>query len=150
MERVSFGLLVVLAVWCISLTSGCTGQPTLKESASPFPNAATQGLECEAQGIGVEKDFAEKVCKAATKFGLHPELVHSFGAGGVDIFISKAAGNNLVEDKAKLTKLVKSLTEWSKNNYSNFNAVEITIVAGDSKIARGGKIGTLETTIILY
>ena len=121
MERVSFGLLVVLAVWCISLTSA-------------------QGLECEPQGIGAEKDFAERVCEAATKFGHHPELVHSFGAGGVDIFISEAEGNNLRSNKAKLTKLVKSLTEWSKKNYTAFNAVEITIVAGDSKIARGGKI----------
>ena len=109
-----------------------------------------QGSECTPQGIGEEEDFAIKVCKAATKFGLHPELVHSFGAGGVDVFISKAEAKKLLSNKAKLRNVVVSLTEWSKKNYSKFNAVEITIVGGDRKIARGVKIGTMKAKVTLY
>ena len=97
-----------------------------------------------------EKDFAIKICEAAAKFGLHPELVHSFGAGGVDVFIPKAEAKKLLSSKAKLTNLVISLTEWSKKNYSKFNAVEITIVGGERKIARGGKIGAMKTKVTLY
>lgn len=120
-------------------------------SLLPFVAATiAQGSECRAQGIGEEEAFAKKVCKAATQFGLHPELVHSFGAGGVDVFISKAEAKKLLSQKSKLRNLVLSLTEWSKKNYHKFNAVEITIVGGDSKIARGVKLGTMKTKVTLY
>lgn len=110
----------------------------------------TQGSECTPQGIGEEEDFAIKVCKVAAKFGLHPELVHSFGAGGVDVFISKSEAKKLLSNKVKLRNVVVSLTEWSKKNYSKFNMVTITIVGGDRKIASGEKIGTMKTKVILY
>ncbi len=112
--------------------------------------AIARGFECKAQGIGEEEAFAKKVCKASVQFGLHPELVHSFGAGGVDIFISEAEAKKLISQKSKLRNLMLSLTEWSKENYKKFNAVEITIVGGDSKIARGAKLGTMKTKVTLY
>lgn len=45
---------------------------------------------CEVEGIGAEMIFAKKVCIAAKNIGLSPELVHSYGAGGVDVFISES------------------------------------------------------------
>ncbi len=109
-----------------------------------------QGSECTPQGIGEEEDFAIKVCKEAAKFGLHPELVNSFGAGQVDIFIPIIEAIELVSNEAKLRYIVVSLTEWSKDNYSKFNVVTLTFVGGDRKIARGEKIGTKKVRVTLY
>lgn len=105
---------------------------------------------CDVQGIDDEIDFAKKVCKVAENLGLHPTLVHSFGAGGVDIFISESEGDNLRMNPPKLTSLVTSLTDWAKRNYKKFNMVEITIVGGDSKIAKGSKLGEKETKVTLF
>ncbi len=105
---------------------------------------------CEIQGGGAEKDFAEKVCKAAQNLGIHPTLIHSYGAGGVDVFISESEAENLRMDPAKLTCLVTSLTDWAKRNYHAFNAVDVTIVGGDLKIAQGSKLGEKETKVILF
>jgi len=105
---------------------------------------------CEVQGIGAEEDFAKKVCKAAEELGLHPTLVHSYGAGGVDIFIPESEANNLRMDLTELRRLVTSLTDWTKRNYTGFNAVDVTIMGGDSKIAKGSKLGTRETKVILF
>ncbi len=109
-----------------------------------------QGSECTPQGVGEEEDFAIKVCKEAAKFGLHPELVHSVGAGVVDIFIPIIEAIELVSNEAKLRYIVVSLTEWSKKNYSKFNMVTIIFVGGDREIARGEKIGTMKTKVTLY
>lgn len=119
------------------LSSAPTGEADLKK-------------ECEALGVGAEEAFAKKVCKAAANLGLHPELVHSYGAGGIDVFISQAEGATLRGDRSKLTQLVTNLTEWAKDNYKGFNAVEVTIVAGESKIAKGHKIGTRATKVTIY
>lgn len=105
---------------------------------------------CEIQGVGAEKDFAKKVCKAAQNLGFHPTLIHSYGAGGVDVFIAESEADNLRMDPAKLTRLVTSLTDWAKRNYHGFNAVDVTIVGGDSKIAKGSKLGENETKVILF
>ena len=96
---------------------------------------------CKAQGIGTELDFAKKVCSAAENIGLHPTLVHSFGAGGVDVFISESEADDLRKAPEKLKRIVTSLTEWAKKNYSGFNAVDMTIVGRNSKIAKGSKLG---------
>ena len=92
---------------------------------------------CEADGIGAELDFAKKVCNAAKNLGLYPTLVYSYGAGSVDVFISESEADNLSKDHVKLKRLVTSLTDWAKNNYSGFNYVSVTIVGGSSKIAKG-------------
>lgn len=117
--------------------------PTTSGSA-----ASTGG--CEAQGIGSEEAFARRLCAAAQDFGFEPELVHSYGAGGVDVFISEAEAANLRGDARKLRRRTASLTEWAKQNYNGFNAVEVTIVGGDSRIAKGQKIGAGTTKIELY
>lgn len=106
--------------------------------------------DCAIQGIGAEMDFAKKMCSAAEQIGLHPTLVHSYGAGGVDIFISESEADDLRNDPEKLKELVTLLTEWAKQNYSGFNAVDVTIVGGDSKIAQGSKLGKQKTKAILY
>lgn len=106
--------------------------------------------KCKTEGIGAEAEFAEQVCNAAATFGLYPTLVHSYGAGGVDIFISEPEADKLQKDSAKLKKLTISITNWAKQNYKAFNAVEITIVGGDSKIARGSKLGNKDAIVVLY
>lgn len=106
--------------------------------------------DCEVQGIGAEMDFAKKLCSAAENIGLHPTLVHSYGAGGVDVFISESETDDLRKDPEKLKRLVTSLTEWAKQNYSGFNAVDVTIVGGNSKIAQGSKLGQQKTKVTLY
>ena len=110
--------------------------------------ASTGG--CEAQGIGPEETFARRLCAAAQDFGFEAELVHSYGAGGVDVFISEAEAANLRRDSEKLRRQIASLTEWAKQNYSGFNAVEVTIVGGDSRIAKGQKIGVGTTKVEIY
>ena len=113
-------------------------------------SAGESQKNCEVQGVGAEVDFAKKVCGAAENLGLHPTLVHSYGAGGVDVFISESEADSLRKDPAKLKHLVISLTDWAKQNYSGFNAVDVTIVGGDSKIAKGSRLGNNETNVILY
>jgi hypothetical protein len=105
---------------------------------------------CEVQGIDAEMDFAKKVCGAAENIGLHPTLVHSYGAGGVDIFISESEANDLRRGPEKLKGIVTSLAEWAKQTYSGFNAVDVTIVGGNSKIAQGSKLGQQKTKVTLY
>jgi hypothetical protein len=106
--------------------------------------------KCKAEGIAAEAEFAEKVCNVAATFGLYPTLVHSYGAGGVDIFISEAEADKLQKDSAKLKQITISITNWAKQNYKTFNFVEITIIGGDSKIARGSKLGNKDTIVELY
>jgi hypothetical protein len=104
---------------------------------------------CEAQGIDTEREFARRVCAAAEDLGLDPTLVHSFGAGGVDVFVSQSVEGDLRADPTKLRRLMVKLTDWVKQNYVGFNAVEVTLV-GDSKIAKGSKVGTMEMKVILF
>ena len=120
---------------------------------SSYQNALAEDsskIKCKAQGIAAEAAFAEKVCNFVATFGIYPTLVHSFGAGGVDIFISEAEADKLQKDSAKLKRLTISITNWAKQNYKAFNFVKITIVGGDSKIARGSKLGNKDTIVELY
>jgi hypothetical protein len=85
----------------------------------------------------------------ASDLGFRAELVHSYGAGGVDVFVAKANAELLVRDRPELERMTAVLTDWAKANYHGFNAVEVTVV-GESKIARGRKLGSRPTTIELF
>lgn len=124
-------------------------QSTLHSAPASFDTAVTEG-GCEAQGIAAEESFAQQMCAAAKDFGFKPRLVHSHGAGGVDVFISEADALILRHNQAELRRQTAALTEWAKRNYSAFNAVEVTIVGGDSKMAKGRQIGTSAAAVELY
>ena len=109
-----------------------------------------QEQECDALGIGEEEVFAELVCSVAPDYEFHPEVVHSFGSGGIDVFIPEDEGRKFQANRAKLTAATQALTEWAKRKYTKFNMVEVTIVSGDVKIAQGQKLGTRDTTVTLY
>lgn len=113
------------------------------------PISADTSRDCQAQGIGDEETFARTVCVVASDFGFRAQLVHSYGAGGVDVFISEADARKLASNREELRRKTTALTAWAKRNYTAFNAVDVTIV-GDSKIARGSKIGSGPTTVELY
>lgn len=117
--------------------------------SDPVQQRSAPGNDCKAQGIGDEEDFAREVCLAARDFGFRAQLVHSYGAGGVDVFITEEAAQQLALNRAALERNTRALTEWAKRNYSGFNAVEVTIV-GDARIARGSKLGSRPTTVELY
>lgn len=117
-------------------------------SASARHSSALAG-GCQAQGIDDEEVFARKICASARDFGFEAELVHSYGAGGVNVFISEADAEHLAHNRMELERSTTALTEWTKRNYTAFNAVEVTIV-GASKIAKGSKLGTRPTTLQLY
>ena len=110
------------------------------------------GQDCLATGIGSERSFAERVCEVAPSFGLPAEEVHSYGGGGIDVFISQAAGRRLqsVINREHLTEAVRSLAAWTKRNYTGFNQVEVTVVSGDDAIARGVTEGTNEIRVTVY
>jgi hypothetical protein len=120
------------------------------EAAQAFSETAATASGCEAQGIGVEESFAQQMCAAANDFEFKAVLVHSYGAGGVDLFISEADALILRRNPSELRRQTIAITEWAKQNYSGFNAVEVTIVGGDSKIAKGRKIGADAATVELY
>lgn len=73
-------------------------------------NAEELANTCEAQGVGDEENFAKQICGVAKNHGLHPTLVHSIGAGGVDIFIPQSEAEVLRKDPKRLEQIVKSLT----------------------------------------
>ena len=127
---------------------GATGALLLLSFAQA--GAADTKKQCEPQGIGAEEVFARNACNAATKLGIHPHLVHSYGAGGIDVFISEGEGAPLRGDRSNLTQLMTKLTDLAKDNYKSFNAIEVTLVAGNSKIAKGQKIGTGVTKVTIY
>ena len=105
---------------------------------------------CTPSGIGAEEAFAARVCTVAPDHGLHPEEVHAFGAGGVDVFLPQAEGRRLRANRTTLTRAVRSLTNWVKTNYTGFDAVEVTLVSGDDRIAQGAKVGTSDTRVTVY
>ena len=106
--------------------------------------------QCTATGIGREEAFAEQVCRVAPDYGLHPEEVHAFGAGGVDVFIPRAEGRKLRADRTALTRAARSLTRFAQANHGGVTAVEVTIVSGDARLAQGSKVGTSDTRITIY
>jgi hypothetical protein len=129
--------------------AGSTIPEPVQDSAPATADVSTLSSDCRAQGIDDEEDFARKVCVAASDLGFRTELVHSYGAGGVDVFITEADAELLARNRAELERMTVALTEWTKANYHDFNAVDVTIV-GESKIARGRKLGSRATTIELF
>jgi hypothetical protein len=119
------------------------------DSAPAAANAPEPLGNCRAQGIGDEEAFALQVCAKVSDLGFRAELVHSYGAGGVDVFIAESDAELLVQNRAELERMTTVLTEWAKANYDGFNAVEVTIV-GETKIARGRKLGSRAATIELF
>ena len=52
--------------------------------------------------------------------------------------------------RTALTRAVQSLTNCKQANDRGVDAVEVTIVSGDDRIAQGAKVGTSETRITIY
>jgi hypothetical protein len=121
----------------------------VRNASSAASAADVRSGDCQAQGIGDEEAFARRVCDVSRDLGLRATLVHSYGAGGVDVFISAADAQRLASNRAELQRSTTALTEWAKRNYTAFNAVTVTIV-GDSKIARGSKLGVRPTTVEVF
>ena len=127
-----------------------TAEPDISTSRRVDESVDDSGQECDALGIGEEEVFAELVCSVAPDYGFHPEEVHSYGSGGIDVFIPEDEGRKFQANRAELTAATQALTEWAKRKYTRFNIVEVTIVSGGVKIAQGQKLGTRDTTVALY
>ena len=121
--------------------------------AVAVPASVLGGVQdCIGTGIGSERSFAERVCEVASGFGLPAEEVHSHGGGAIDVFVSPAAGRRLqsIINHDHLTEAVRSLAEWAKSNYTGFNQVKVTIVAGDKAIASGVTEGTDDIRVTVF
>jgi hypothetical protein len=81
------------------------GAAETAQATAPYESV----MDCEPQGIGPEEEFARKICAVASEYGFKAELVHSYGAGGIDIFISVAEAAKLRSDPAKLRRQTAGL-----------------------------------------